>query len=196
MLVTPLSSAMICCVRSATITACSVGSASVSSIELVCSDCTPPSTPASAWMATRTTLLSGCCAVSEQPAVCACVRSISERGSLRAEALAHERRPHAARGAQLGDLLEEVVVQVEEERQPRREVVDVEAALDRRLHVADAVGERERELLHRRRAGFADVVAADRHRVPARRVLRRRTRSCRRRSAPTARADRSTPSAR
>ena len=38
--------------------------------------------------------------------------------------------------------------------------------------VADAVGERERQLLHRRRAGLADVVAADRHRVPARRVLR------------------------
>ena len=138
---------MICCVRSATITACSLGSASVSSIELVCSDCTPPSTPASAWIATRTTLFSGCCAVSEQPAVCACVRSSKRPRVLRAEALAHDRRPHAARGAELRDLLEEVVVDVEEERQARREVVDVEAALDRRLHVADAVGEREGELL-------------------------------------------------
>jgi hypothetical protein len=41
----------------------------------VCSDCVPPSTAARAWSATRTTLLYGCCAVSETPAVCACVRS-------------------------------------------------------------------------------------------------------------------------
>jgi hypothetical protein len=36
-------------VRSAIFTAFSVGSASVSSIELVCSDWVPPSTAASAW---------------------------------------------------------------------------------------------------------------------------------------------------
>ena len=70
MFVTPVSSAMICCVRSATRTASSVGSASASSWELVCSDCVPPSTPASASIAVRATLLSGCWAVSETPAVC------------------------------------------------------------------------------------------------------------------------------
>ncbi len=61
--------------RSAMRTAFSVGSASVSSIELVCSDCVPPSTAASAWYATRTMLFSGCCAVSVTPAVWAWVRS-------------------------------------------------------------------------------------------------------------------------
>ena len=35
-----------------------------------------------------------------------------------AEALAHEPRPQPAGGAELGDLFEEVVVRVEEERQP------------------------------------------------------------------------------
>ena len=45
-------------------------------------------------------------------------------------------------------------------------VVDGEAARDRRLDVGEAVRERERELLHRRRAGLADVVAGDRDRVP------------------------------
>ena len=123
---------MICCVRSAIVTASSVGSAYVSSSELVWSDCVPPSTAASAWSATRTTLLYGCCAVSETPAVCACVRSFIALGLLRAEALLHDARPHAPRGAELRDLLEEVVVHVEEEREPRREVVDVEAALDAR----------------------------------------------------------------
>ena len=66
---TPVSRAMICCVRSARRADSSVGSASASSRPLQCSDCVPPSTAASAWTATRTTLLSGCCAVSVLPAV-------------------------------------------------------------------------------------------------------------------------------
>jgi len=45
---TPVSWARICCVRRATCTDCSVGSASVSSSEFVCSDCVPPRTAASA----------------------------------------------------------------------------------------------------------------------------------------------------
>ena len=53
-------------------------------------------------------------------------------GLLRAEALLHEPRPDAARRAELGDLLEEVVVDVEEEAEARRELVDVEAALEAR----------------------------------------------------------------
>src|SRR5436190_927686 len=60
---------------------CSVGSASVSSSELVCSEFVPPRTAARAWIVTRTILLYGCCAVSEQPAVCVWKRSIHERGS-------------------------------------------------------------------------------------------------------------------
>ena len=74
MFVTPVSWAMICCVRSAIRTAFSVGRASASSQEFVCSDCVPPSTPASASIAVRVMLLSGCWAVSETPAVCTCVR--------------------------------------------------------------------------------------------------------------------------
>src|SRR5216110_2035126 len=73
---------MICCVRSAIRAACSVGSASVSSREFVWSDCVPPSTPANAWIATRTMLLYGCCAVSEHPAVCVWNRRMAERGFL------------------------------------------------------------------------------------------------------------------
>ena len=45
-------------------------------------DWAPPSTAASAWSATRATLLSGCCAVRETPAVCVCVRSRMARGSV------------------------------------------------------------------------------------------------------------------
>jgi hypothetical protein len=59
-------------------------------------------------------------------------------------------------------------VRVEEERDLRHERVDVEPGVDAPLHVLEAVAQRERELLQRGRARLADVVAADRDRVPAR----------------------------
>ena len=88
-----------------------------------------------------------------------------------AEALGHHARPQAARRPELRHLLEEVVVRVEEERQPLAEVVGREPRRDRRLAVGDPVRDRERELLDRRRARLADVVAGDRDRVPARQPL-------------------------
>ena len=90
----------------------------------------------------------------------------------RAVGIAQLARPDPPRRAVLGDLLEEVDLGVEEEAQPRRELVGIEAARDRLLDVGEAVLERERELLGGGRTGFADVVAADRDRVPARRVRR------------------------
>ena len=77
---TPDSWARICCVRSAIRAFSSVGSASVSSSALVWSDCVPPRTAASACTAVRTTLLTGCWAVSEQPAVWVWKRHIQLRG--------------------------------------------------------------------------------------------------------------------
>src|SRR6185295_6875341 len=91
---------------------------------------------------------------------------------LGAETLAHEGRPQAAGGAELRDFLQEVVVQVEEERQAPRELVDRDATLHARLDVGNAVGKREGELLNGRGSGLTDVVAADRDRMPTRRLLR------------------------
>ena len=170
---------MICCVRSASVAASAVGSASASSSELVCSELVPPSTADSACSAVRTTLLYGCCAVSDTPAVWLWKRSFHDRSSLRAEPVAHRVGPERPRGAVLRDLLEEVAVRVEEERHPRHEVVDVEAGVDAPLHVLDAVAQREGQFLERRRPGLADVVAAHRDRVPPRHLLARRTRRCR-----------------
>jgi hypothetical protein len=48
-------------------------------MESVCRLWHPPSTPAIAWYATRTMLLSGCCSVREHPAVCTCVFMNHER---------------------------------------------------------------------------------------------------------------------
>ena len=113
--------------RSAIVAARSVGSASASSNEFVCSDCAPPQTADSAWIATRTMLFSGCCAVSVEPPVCAWKRSASAFGFVAPNALAHDARPQPPRGAELRDLLEEVVVRVEEEGQPRAELVGRQA---------------------------------------------------------------------
>ncbi len=84
----------------------------------------------------------------------------------RTEAITHELRPEPPGGAELRHLLEEVVVRVEEEGQPRAEVVHRQPRCDRCFAVGDPVCEGERELLGRRRAGFANVVAGDRDRVP------------------------------
>ena len=79
-LVTPDSCAMICCVRNAMVAVSLVGSASASSSELVWSELVPPSTAASACRAVRTTLLYGCWAVSDTPAVWVWKRNCQERG--------------------------------------------------------------------------------------------------------------------
>ncbi len=74
-LATPVSSISTCWVRRAISAACSEGRARVSSRALVCSELVPPRTAASASTAVRTTLLYGCWAVSETPAVCVWKRS-------------------------------------------------------------------------------------------------------------------------
>ena len=128
-------------------------------------------TAESAWIATRTMLFSGCCAVSVEPPVCAWKRSASAFGFVAPKRSRMIARPQPPRRAELRHLLEEVVVRVEEEGEPRAELVRREARRDRRLAVGDAVREREGELLHRGRAGLADVVPGDRDRVPARQPL-------------------------
>ena len=163
---TPDSSAITCCVRRARRAACSVGSASASSKASVCRLCVPPSTPASASMATRTRFTSGCWAVRDTPAVCVWKRSWVERPSVGAVTVAHPMGPDAAGGTVLGDLLEEVAVGIEEEAQPRGELVDRHARRHGRLDVGEPVGQGEGQLLGRRRACFTDVVARDRDRVP------------------------------
>src|SRR5205807_4804035 len=78
----------------------------------------------------------------------------------RAEALAHHARPDASRGAVLRNLLEKVVVRVEEERDARDELVNVQTRVYAPLDVLDAVAQCEGEFLQRGRARLAYVVAA------------------------------------
>ncbi len=79
--------------------------------------------------------------------------------------------PDAAGCAILGDLLEEITVRVKEKGKLRHEFIDVEAAAHSPFDVLKAVTERKSQFLNCGRAGFADVIAADRNGVEFRRVL-------------------------
>ena len=103
---------------------------------------------------------------------------------LRAEALPHEAAQMRRAARSLAISSKKSLWMSKKKRQARREVVDVEPALERRLDVAEAVGQGEGQLLHRRRARLADVIAGDRHRVEARHVLGAELDHVRRRCAP------------
>ena len=122
-------------------------------------------------MQVRVTLLKTSCAVSDQPEVWQCVRSDSERSSLRIELL-HQLRPQHARGAQLRDLHEKIHADAEEERQPRREAVDREVCRDPGADIFDAVGKRIGEFEVGRRSGLLHVIAGDRNRIELRHMRR------------------------
>ena len=62
-------------------------------------------------------------------------------------------------------------MRVEEEREPRSELVDVEPRFDRGLDVSHAVAQRERDFLHGGRSGLAHVVTGNGNRVPLGQVV-------------------------
>ena len=125
----------------------------------------------------RVTLLNTSCAVRLQPLSLAVRAQRQRAGVLGLELVLDELRPQQARGAHLGDLHEEVHADRPEERQPRRERVDVEAGGDAGARVLDAVGQRVGELQVGRRAGLLHVIAGDGDGVE----LRHRRATCRRR---------------
>ena len=172
MFATPVSWAMICWVRSATRTACSVGSASASSKRVGVQRLRAAEHRGQRLDRRAHDVVQRLLRGQRHPRGLG-VEAHQQRalGSCAPKRLPQLARPDPPRGAVLGDLLEEVDVGVEEEAQARREIVDVEAALERVLDVGEPVLERERQLLRGGRAGLADVVAADRDRVPARHLL-------------------------
>src|SRR5258707_6129402 len=81
----------------------------------------------------------------------------------RAEALAHDAGPQAARGAVLGDLFEQIVMSVEEERKLRREVIDAEASVESGLEGSNAIREDESAFLDGTRARSTVEIAGNRY---------------------------------
>ena len=76
--------------------------------------------------------------------------------------------PQPARRPELGHLLQQVVVGIEEEAQTARKGIHGQACPEDGIHVGLGVGKGERNLLGRRAAGLPDVIAADGNRVEAR----------------------------
>ena len=92
----------------------------------MCSDCVWPCVAAIASRQVRVALLKMSCAVSDQPDVCECVRSDSERSSFGLNSSLMSFAQIRRAGAHLGDLHEVVHADRPEERQARRKRVDVE----------------------------------------------------------------------
>ncbi len=84
----------------------------------------------------------------------------------------HDLRPQQPRRAQLGDLHEDIHADGPEERDPRREGVDIETRRPAGADILDAVGEGVAELEIEARPGLLHVIAGDRDRVEARHLLR------------------------
>src|SRR5512138_2269179 len=82
-------------------------------------------------------------------------------------------RPDAACSSKLCYFLEEIVVNVPEEREPRSERVNVQPAGNAALHIRESISERECQLLCRRRSRLADVIAGNGDGIPLRNILRR-----------------------
>src|SRR2546428_473430 len=83
------------------------------------------------------------------------------------DSLSPPSRPAPPRRTELGDLLEEIGVASEKEREPRREVIHVQADRLRPAYVLEAVREREAELLNGRRPRLPHVIARDRNGIEA-----------------------------
>ena len=90
---------------------------------------------------------------------------------MRFKAFRHDLVPDAARGAIFCNFLKEIVVRVEEEGESRSKLIDVEAAAHAPFDILHAVAQGESKFLNRRRAGFANVVAADGDGIELRSVL-------------------------
>src|SRR5438132_10050644 len=86
--------------------------------------------------------------------------------------LAHNARPQPARGAKLRNLFKQIVMRVEKERNAWSEFIDLQTRLECGFHVSDRIRDRESDFLNGGRAGFANVIAANRDRVPVRNFAR------------------------
>lgn len=77
-----------------------------------------------------------------------CVKAQHPRSRVaRLKTLPHDRCPESTCRSELGDLFHEIVVGVEEEGDLGTDAIHVQPRGHRRLHIGDAVGQRERYLL-------------------------------------------------
>src|SRR2546430_4830762 len=84
-----------------------------------------------------------------------------------AKYLAHSDCPDAPRNARERDVFD-IESAIEKERESRAELIDWNFARGEHFRVSESIRKRVSGLLHRRRTGFANVIAANRDRVPTR----------------------------
>src|SRR5258706_13572794 len=84
---------------------------------------------------------------------------------------AHRARPDSSRRPILGDLFKKIVMSVEEERNPWRELLEIETRADTPFNVFNPIAECKRQLLQGCGACFANVITANRNRVIARNMI-------------------------
>ncbi len=107
----------------------------------------------------------------QRPAGGLAVRTQAQRLRVLRPETPHEPGPQQPGGPQLGDLHEEVHADAPEERQARREPVDVQAGADPGAQVFGPVGEGVGQLQVQRGSGLLDVVAGDADGVELRHLL-------------------------
>ena len=108
----------------------------------------------------------------QRPARGLAMRAQAQRARVFRIELRQQLRPQQPRGAHLRHFHEEIHADRPEERQPRREAVDVETGGKAGAEIFDAVGQRIGELEVLRRAGFLHVIAGNRDRIVFRHFLR------------------------
>ena len=81
------------------------------------------------------------------------------------ESLAHQPGVEASRRAELGDLLEEIIMRREKEGETRSECSERNAGVNSPANVFQRIGKRERDFLYCGRTGLPHVIAGDRDRI-------------------------------
>ena len=87
-------------------------------------------------------------------------------------AFAHKFSPQTPTGAELGNLLKEVIMHIKEEGQARRKFIDLEPAFKSCFDIGQTIGKRKGQLLHSRSPSLAYMVAANTDRVPPGHIAR------------------------
>src|SRR6476660_9572713 len=87
------------------------------------------------------------------------------------EPVPHDPGPDASRSPEFCNFFEKAVMGIEKEGNSRGKRVDIQAGFESGFDVRKRIRESERQFLNSRRACFADVISADRNRVPVRNLM-------------------------
>src|SRR6266436_242143 len=88
------------------------------------------------------------------------------------ESISHYSRPQPPCSSKFCNLFEKIVMRIKKEREPWTKLIDSHTGGNCSLDVSNTISKCESDLLHRGRAGLADVITTDGNRIPVRDLLR------------------------